>query len=424
MGSRAPRAPCTGVSPLSPIGRTTPPRSADYFSTIGSGRAGAGKDTGNGSSRDRARSKDDPARASDDPASASSDPAGTSRDPAHRPDDRGAATTSPAIASGSSAGAARSSVTLAGSSVDATCALVARSCQVLGLAAHSVHLAAVSKRKKPPPPDDDDSPPGGDPEAPRHTPEEVAAMLKLPEVRERMVAVIRASASKKIPDDDVNEIFQRASQRAVEAEKRPFVGGNTVAWFGRVTAFEALDFHRERARQRARIDDSEGIEEYVENLAAAADDDTDEDEGFYPWLAKAVARHDKDRETFELMMRKAREQLTSADVAKIAGISTNAYDKRVQALTAKYTPLRKRYLQRRHAMMLLLKIFFVSAVVLGIALAIWKWLAKDDIRPDPDELRRGKALPAPSAPLPPAPTFDQALPTPSPPQPPPPRLKP
>lgn len=75
-------------------------------------------------------------------------------------------------------------------------------------------------------------------------------------------------------------------------------------------------------------------------------------------------------------------------------------------------------------MLLALKIFFVSSVVIGIAFAIWKWVSRDDIRRDPDEFRRGKALPAPSASAPPAPTFDQALPPPTPVPAPPPRLKP
>jgi hypothetical protein len=173
-----------------------------------------------------------------------------------------------------------------------------------------------------------------------------------------------------------------------------------------------IDFFRERSEEESHFDRSDDVEQRAENVAQAPPEQTEEDEGFHPWLAKHVARSESDSKTFELMMRKAREKLTSAEIAEIAGISANAYDKRTQALREKYAPLRKRYLSRRNALLLALKIFAVGAVVIGIGFAIWKYLAHDDIRRDPDEHRRGRTPPAPSASATPAPTFDQALPPP------------
>jgi len=187
----------------------------------------------------------------------------------------------------------------------------------------------MSKRDDRDPPDDDDADDAAADDRPRMTPEEVSVWLARPDVAVRMKAAIGATAGPKTPRDRLDDIYQRACNRALQAEKRPFVGGNTLGWFGRLSSNVTADFFRELNEEEEHIDRSKGATRAARNLAPTRDDDEDEDEGFHPWLAKAVARHDKDRETFELMMRKAREKLTSADIAQIAGISANAYDKRV-----------------------------------------------------------------------------------------------
>jgi hypothetical protein len=259
---------------------------------------------------------------------------------------------------------------------------------------------------------------------PRISAEEMRAWIARPDVIDRMKSAIGAVMPKNTPDEQREKVLHRAFDRALTTEARPFVGGNTLAWFGRVAETETLKFFREKNAERKHLNRTKDVARLPERPEDAAISDVPQQETLVGWLQVHGVRSKADKETLELIIRKARGKMTSAEIAKDAGISANAFDKRVQTFHNKYAPLRERYLKRRNALILALKIFFVSSVVIGIAFAIWKWVAKDDIRRDPDEFRRGKAPPAPSASAPPAPTFDQALPPPTSPEPPPPRLKP
>jgi DNA-directed RNA polymerase specialized sigma24 family protein len=126
-----------------------------------------------------------------------------------------------------------------------------------------------------------------------------------------MKAAIGATAGPGTPPDQLDDIYQRACGKALEADKRPFVGGNTAGWFGRVASNVTIDFFRERSEEESHFDRSDDVEQRAENVAQASPEQTEEDEGFHPWLAKHVARSESDSKTFELMMRKARETLTS-----------------------------------------------------------------------------------------------------------------
>jgi len=271
--------------------------------------------------------------------------------------------------------------------------------------------------------DSEASEPGAD-DRPRISPEEMRAWIARADVIDRMKAAIGAVMPKKTPDEQREEVLHRAFDRALTTEARPFVGGNTLAWFGRVAETEALKFFREKKAERKHLNRTKDVAQLPERPEDAALGDVPRRETLVGWLQVHGVRSKTDKETLELIIRKARGKMTSAEIAKDAGISANAFDKRVQAFHEKYARLRERYLKRRNAFILALKIFFVSSVVIGIAFGIWKWVAKDDIRRDPDEFRRGKAPPAPSVSATAEPTFDQALPTPSSQPATPPRLKP
>jgi DNA-directed RNA polymerase specialized sigma24 family protein len=271
---------------------------------------------------------------------------------------------------------------------------------------------------------DADAPEEGADDRPRLSPEEMRAWIARPDVIDRMKAAIGAVMPKRTPDGQREEVLHRAFDRALTTEARPFVGGNTLAWFGRVAETETLKFFRERKAERKHLNRSKDVARLPQRPEDAAITDVPQDETLLGWLQVHGVRSETDKETLELIIRKARGKMTSAEIAKDAGISANAFDKRVQAFHNRYAPLRERYLKRRNAVILALKVFFVSAVVIGVAFAIWKWVARDDIRRDPDEHRRGRTPPAPSASATPGPTFDQALPPPTPLPSPPPRLKP
>jgi RNA polymerase sigma factor (sigma-70 family) len=262
------------------------------------------------------------------------------------------------------------------------------------------------------PPDEEEPDDEGPADAPRLTPEELEAQLKVPAVTDRIKAAIRETGRTKLTDEDAEDLFQRACMRALRASRRPFVGGNTPAWFGRVATFETLDFLRKRAKEVRRLDRSKDAEERAEQVADEPLDGLDESETLQAWLAKRVAGNEKEREFLQVLMRKARENLTSAQAAKLLDISENAFDKRVQALKNKYGPARQQYTKRRNAVLLALKLFLGAAVVVGLVLFAWWWLHRDDIVRDPSENAPLRPRAAPSVDAAPEPTFNQALPPP------------
>jgi DNA-directed RNA polymerase specialized sigma24 family protein len=262
------------------------------------------------------------------------------------------------------------------------------------------------------PPDEEEPEDEGPADAPRLTPAELEAQLKVPAVRDRIKAAIREVGRTRVSDEDCDDLFQRTSMRALRAKRRPFVGGNVPAWFGRVASFETLDFLRARAKEERRLDRSEDAEERAEEVQAEPLEGIDTSETLQAWLLKRVAGSEKEKEFLQVLMRKAREKLTSAQAAKLLGITENAFDKRVQALKSKYGPARQQYTRRRNAVLLALKLFAGAVVVVGIALLAWWWLHREEIVRDPDERAPFKTRAAPSVDAAPPPPFDQALPPP------------
>jgi DNA-directed RNA polymerase specialized sigma24 family protein len=285
-------------------------------------------------------------------------------------------------------------------------------CQSQRVPAPSLALSPMSDDNKRDLPDEEEPEDEGPADAPRLTPADLEAQLRVPQVQARMKAAIREVGRTKLTDEDCEDLFQRASMRALRANRRPFVGGNTPAWFGRVASFETLDFLRKRAKEVRRLDRSKDAEERAEQVAADPLDGLDESETLQAWLRKRVAASEKETEFLEVLMRKAREKLTSAQAAKLLGITENAFDKRVQALKNKYAPARKRHNQRVRTFMLLLKLFAGAAVVVAIVLFAWWWLHRENIVRDPEERAPFKTRAAPSFDAAPPPTFDQALPPP------------
>jgi len=270
----------------------------------------------------------------------------------------------------------------------------------------------MAKRDDEDPPDEEEPEDEGPADAPRLTPAELEAQLRVPEVQARMKAAIRETGRTKLTDEDCEDLVQRTSMRALRAKRPPFVGGNVPAWFGRVATFETLDFLRKRAKEVRRLDRSADAEERAEEVQAEPLEGIDESETLQAWLRKRVAGNEKEKELLELLSRKAREKLTSAQAAKLLGITENAFDKRVQALKNKYGPARKRHNERVRTFVLLLKLFAGTVVVVGIALLAWWWLHRETIVRDPDETAPFKTRAAPSVDAAPPPTFDQALPPP------------
>jgi DNA-directed RNA polymerase specialized sigma24 family protein len=257
--------------------------------------------------------------------------------------------------------------------------------------------------------------------AARLSAEEVEKWLRTPEVKARMLAAIRRVMPRRATAEDVEDALQRAMLRAARATRRPLVGGNTLGWFGAVAAYAGLDAVRRFQSYERRRNRKEDFEERVEGIADESKTSAEDvlaglgsDDSLSTWLEKRVAKNPKEKALLELMMQKARENLTSAQAAAIAGISPNAYDKRVQALHVKYADERRRYLRRVRSLWLFAKIAAGAVLAAAVAYVLWRIFSVDPITRDPSEHARPLAPPPASVDAAPPPPFDQALPPPQP----------
>ncbi len=125
------------------------------------------------------------------------------------------------------------------------------------------------------------------------------------------------------------------------------------------------------------------------------------------WLEQKVARNPRDRETFEILLERAREGKTYGQIAEERGMTLTALSSRIFELKGKYLPHYRRERDRSIVLLLLWGTGIVVALV-----GLWLFLHRGQVAPP---ILRVPPAPAPSATASAAP-FDPAL---SPPQPPP-----
>ncbi len=167
---------------------------------------------------------------------------------------------------------------------------------------------------------DEDAPESGehasapaDDDRPRLSPEEMRVWIARPDVIDRMKAAIGAVMPKRTPDEQREEVLHRAFDRALTTEARPFVGGNTLAWFGRVAETETLKFFREKEGERKHVNRSKDVARLPQRPEDAALRDVAPSETLLGWLEAHGVRTEKDKATLELIIRKARGKMTSAE---------------------------------------------------------------------------------------------------------------
>jgi len=221
----------------------------------------------------------------------------------------------------------------------------------------------------------------------RVSPEVVRAFLARKETQDLIVGVVRRGLSKKTPRNIVDEIVSDANARAFTTKARPFRESRLPGWLTAVAVSARKDYFRAGAA------DLKWVNRQAEVDEVAADVDAGEvpaDEGeeaaptwlIGPWLEKKVAPHAADRDVYELLVDKAKSDKSYEEIAAERGETVNALTKRVQRFKAKYVPLRRRHNERRHALMLFLRLG--GAVALVAAAVLLAYYFYRGVRPAPE----------------------------------------
>jgi DNA-directed RNA polymerase specialized sigma24 family protein len=207
---------------------------------------------------------------------------------------------------------------------------------------------------------------------PRVSAEVLRATLARKETQDHLVAVIRRSLSKKTPRWIVDEILSNVNTRVLTTLARPYDETRVRGWLTTVAVSVRNSYFRNGAAHARWIHPGADLEEVLpESTDEPIEDDDPPSWLIGPWLEKKVASHPEDRAAYDLIVERARSGKSYAELAAERGESVNALTKRVQRFKAKYVPLRRRYNERRHALLVLLKLFGIPLVVAGIAVAVY-----------------------------------------------------
>lgn len=243
---------------------------------------------------------------------------------------------------------------------------------------------------------------------------------------------VRALAARAVPaqsiEDIVNDTFEEALKASVQAPPR---NPTTLpAWIGTIGRRVIADFHAKRERREQyeapmpiEPVDSGSPDDGSPNLPVQAWSPDEAPPALTPtydprdapdawpngegrivrWLERKVAKSPRDRETFEILLERAREGKTYGEIAEERGMTLTALSSRIFEFKGKYLP---RYKRERDRSILLILLFGASLVAAAVAL----WLL----------LHRAQVVPVRPAPVPSvtasAAPFDPAVSPPQPPQ--------
>jgi DNA-directed RNA polymerase specialized sigma24 family protein len=233
-------------------------------------------------------------------------------------------------------------------------------------------------------------------------------------------------------DDIVNDTFEEALKAAVRAPPRD--AATLPAWIGTIARRVIADSHA-KGKRREKYEAPMPIEPVDSDLPddgspnapvqawspdegpperpltydpRSAPDAWPDGEGrVVRWLERKVAKSPRDRETFEILLEKAREGKTYGQIAEERGMTLTALSSRIFEFKGKYLP---RYKRERDRSILLILLLGASLVAVGVAL----WLLLHRAQITPPVVPVGPA-PVPSVTASAAP-FDPAVSPPQPPQ--------
>jgi DNA-directed RNA polymerase specialized sigma24 family protein len=202
------------------------------------------------------------------------------------------------------------------------------------------------------------------------SPDALRAFLATADVRDHMRAVVvrRLGGA---PAALVDDLVQDAHVAAMSARVPPRTIATARGWVATVTARVVVDHFRDHAADRQWLDREADVEAHAD----AAAQPFAEPWLLAEWLAQAVAGDERDEETFEMLVYKARTGHTYEDVARAHGIPPGALKARIHDFKTKYEPRWRRH--RDRTVVLWLVAFAVAAAAVGLA---W-WLTHPPMLP-------------------------------------------
>jgi DNA-directed RNA polymerase specialized sigma24 family protein len=213
------------------------------------------------------------------------------------------------------------------------------------------------------------------------------------ETQDHVVAVIRRSLSKKTPRWIVDEILSNVNTRVLTTLARPTDETRIRGWLTVVAVSVRNSYFRAGAAHAKWINPEADLQDVLPESAEAPAEDAEAPSWLIaPWLEKKVAESPKDREAYDIIRARAG-GATYDEIAAERGESASALAKKVQRFKDKYVPLRRRYNERRHALLLLLKLFGLPLAIAGIAVALYFALRPRPPRPAPSPAPSASVLP-------------------------------
>ncbi|MGO9838536.1 MAG: RNA polymerase sigma factor [Polyangiaceae bacterium] len=205
-------------------------------------------------------------------------------------------------------------------------------------------------------------------------------------VQDAIRRIVFARVASGAPSSLVDDLAQEAVLAMLAAKSRPASMETASGWVSIVTVRTVANHYRKDETHRTWLDP----EADVEQAPGEPEDDPADTWLIAPWLAPILEHHPDDKETYELLLHKARTAKPYRDVAAEHGITTSALKSRVHEFKTKY----ERRWRRRQTMFVLLILAGVVAVSVLLAWLVGSLTRPADIKPD----RSPRVVPAaPSA---------------------------
>jgi DNA-directed RNA polymerase specialized sigma24 family protein len=219
-----------------------------------------------------------------------------------------------------------------------------------------------------------DEHPANDGEPSAVSDKELRAFLGQRDVQKRIRAIVDARVSAGAPVDVREEIVQETSLAVLTSRSRPRSMDTAPGWLAIVTVRAVAAHFRAEARHRRWQEPDVDVEELP-------DEPGDVDDAHWliaAWLTNAVAADERDQETYELLVYKARTGRSYGQVAADHGMSETSFHKRLSRFKTKYLP---RHRRRQQSMLLVL--LLGAAAVAIVAWAVLRSMPPAEIGPDP-----------------------------------------
>ena len=206
--------------------------------------------------------------------------------------------------------------------------------------------------------------------------DELRAFLGRPSTQERIRRIVKARVGQKTPKTVVDEMIQEANIAVMTSKWAPRSLETARGWIGTVTVRAMVSYLRRGAKDRRWI----SIEQSAGGSTRVPVDLADSrPEGWLisKWLGHEVMRSERDQETLEILVYKARTSKDDEEIAAEHAMTVAALKSRVFQFREKYRPR----LKQRRAMIVL----SLGGVILAVAaLTVWL-LVHSTAAPAPNE---------------------------------------